>query len=59
MIGELGLSAVEIDVEADDDLMAEYGLRIPVVADHAGRELGWPFDLEELRRFAITEANAS
>lgn len=52
MISSLGLSAAKIDIEADDDLMAEYGLRIPVVADEAGRELGWPFDAEQVRDFA-------
>jgi len=51
LIGELGLIATEIDVEADDGLMAEYGLRIPVVADSSGRELGWPFDAEQLADF--------
>lgn len=56
MIGELGLSAAEIDVEASDDLMAEYGLRIPVIADAAGRELGWPFDAEQLRDFVSSNS---
>ena len=39
-----GLQAHQVDVEADDELMAQYGLRIPVLADGQGRELDWPFD---------------
>jgi hypothetical protein len=38
----------------DDDaaLEARYGERIPVLCDAAdGRELGWPFGPDELRRF--------
>ena len=49
LLAELGLQADPVDVEADDELMAVYGLRIPVLADAAGRELGWPFDGEQLR----------
>ena len=42
-------SAVEI---ADDlSLMECYGVRIPVVRDEKGRELGWPFDGTQLASF--------
>ena len=33
-----------VDIADDADLIRRYGVRIPVVADAAGRELGWPFD---------------
>ena len=33
-----------VDIADDPDLIKRYGVRIPVVADHAGHELGWPFD---------------
>ena len=46
-----GLSAVVVDVEADDQLMAIYGLRIPVLVLSDGRELGWPFDADQLDHF--------
>ncbi len=49
LLAKRGLQAHPIDVEADDDLMAIYGLRIPVLADAAGRELDWPFDGAQLR----------
>ena len=46
-----GLSAAVVDVEADDQLMAIYGLRIPVLVLPDGRELGWPFDADQLDHF--------
>lgn len=49
VLAELGWSATVVDVEADDELMAIYGLRIPVLADDRGRELDWPFDSEQVR----------
>lgn len=33
-----------VDIEEDLELIERYGIRIPVLADAAGRELGWPFD---------------
>lgn len=44
LLAAAGLEARHVDVEADDELMAQYGLRIPVLADGQGRELDWPFD---------------
>ena len=45
-----GYEVVEID--RDLDLIRRYGERIPVVAEPgAARELGWPFSLEQLRRW--------
>ena len=39
------------DIADDLDLMERYGVRIPVVRDGAGRELGWPFDGTQLEAF--------
>ena len=39
-----GIRFSPVDIEEDLDLIKRYGIRIPVVADAAGRELGWPFD---------------
>ena len=36
------------DIADDLSLLKRYGVRIPVVADHRGRELGWPFDYTQL-----------
>ena len=40
-----------IDIADDLQLMERYGVRIPVVKDAAGRELGWPFDGSQLGVF--------
>ncbi|MCZ6501812.1 MAG: glutaredoxin family protein [Gammaproteobacteria bacterium] len=40
----------EVDIALEEVLMAEYGLRIPVIAS-SGQEIGWPFSLEELSQF--------
>ncbi|MGS3184718.1 glutaredoxin family protein [Aeromonas taiwanensis] len=37
------------DILEDDAWLAAYRVRIPVLCDDAGRELGWPFTLAELR----------
>jgi len=50
LLGADGYGVVEID--GDLELIRRYGERIPVVAEPgAGRELGWPFSLEQLRRW--------
>ena len=38
----------KIDIAEDDALIEAYGERIPVVR-YAGRELGWPFGLLDVR----------
>ena len=40
-----------VDIADDLDLMERYGVRIPVVKDGAGRELGWPLMAHSLRAF--------
>lgn len=32
------------EIGDDDELVARYGIRIPVIAKEDGEELGWPFD---------------
>lgn len=49
---ELPVTVQSVEIADDEQLVARYGVRIPVVerlSDH--RELGWPFDGEGLRRF--------
>jgi len=37
------------DIAGDDELLARYGTRIPVIAEAVtGTELGWPFDQNTL-----------
>lgn len=40
------LELEKIDITRDKGLMVKYGLRIPVIADEEGREIGWPFDVD-------------
>ena len=48
---ESGLVFSKLDISESDELFARYGVRIPVLADAAGRELDWPFSGSELRAF--------
>ncbi len=42
----------EVDISESDDLMERYALRIPVIARvDNGREIGWPFDGQQLLQF--------
>lgn len=41
----------KVDISVSEDLFQRYGVRIPVLQDPAGRELGWPFSAAELRAF--------
>ena len=46
------MNLVIVDIADDDVLVSQYGVRIPVVAGMQGkRELGWPFDVDELTYF--------
>ena len=50
----MGLDIDSVDIADSELLLERYGIRIPVVAvidTAAGREIGWPFSLEELRAF--------
>ncbi|MDB3898376.1 glutaredoxin family protein [Gammaproteobacteria bacterium] len=39
----------EVDISTDEKLVELYGIRIPVVKNGAnGKEIGWPFGVEEL-----------
>jgi len=46
-----GLVFQAVDIADDLSLMEQYGVRIPVVKDASGRELGWPFDGTQLETF--------
>ncbi len=38
-------------IDEDEALEAEYGHRVPVLRDEAGRELDWPFDAAAVQDF--------
>ncbi len=40
------------DIALEDDLVARYGERIPVLCRSDGAELNWPFSLLDILRFA-------
>ncbi|EKE72173.1 glutaredoxin family protein [Gallaecimonas xiamenensis] len=45
------VQAALVDIVTDPQLVARYGERIPVLMNHQGQELGWPFDMELLNAF--------
>lgn len=45
-----GHSLLVVEVADDDRLLARYGERVPVLVGYA-RELCWPFDQAEVRRW--------
>ncbi len=48
----LGFPVAEVEIADDEGLMAQYGLRIPVLKrTDTEAELGWPFGSEEVRAF--------
>lgn len=50
LVEEVGLASQtrQCDIINDAEWLAAYLVRIPVLRDEAGRELGWPFTLAEL-----------
>jgi glutaredoxin len=49
---EKSLTLVEIEIADSEKLMAEYGIRIPVItAEKSEGDIGWPFSIEELTQF--------
>lgn len=43
---------VEVDISDSEQLMTDYGIRIPVLCcQESGAELGWPFGDEQLLQF--------
>ncbi len=45
----LAADARQCDIMDDEQWLATYRVRIPVLRDEVGRELGWPFTLAELQ----------
>jgi len=41
----------KVDISDSDALFERYGIRIPVLRDEQGRELGWPFTAAQLDAF--------
>ena len=50
-----GVDYDKVDIADSDTLFERYGLLIPVLQDSRGRELRWPFDIEDLRGFIAAD----
>ncbi len=49
---EMTLQWQTVDIATDAKLVERYGIRIPVLyRQDLERELGWPFDVGQIRRF--------
>ncbi|HHQ4533300.1 glutaredoxin family protein [Aeromonas veronii] len=57
LVEEAGLatSTRQCDIMDDEQWLAAYRVRIPVLRDEAGRELGWPFTLVDLKSWAARQ----
>jgi hypothetical protein len=54
LTNEFPLHLQEVDIADSDELLARYGVRIPVLMFIDGQEeLGWPFDGAQLRDFLL------
>jgi glutaredoxin len=49
---EKSLTLAEIEIADSEELMSEYGVRIPVItAEKSEGDISWPFTIEELTQF--------
>ncbi|WP_196140445.1 glutaredoxin family protein [Aliikangiella sp. G2MR2-5] len=46
------LTMLPVEIAGDEALVERYGVRIPVLAK-SDQELGWPFELEELKDWLL------
>ena len=46
-----GVAFQKVDISDSDALFERYGVRIPVLRDDRGGELGWPFTAAQLETF--------
>lgn len=44
-----------VNISDDEALMAEYGIRIPVVKNARGEEKGWPFSIGQIKRLVAAD----
>jgi len=48
LLPPLGIDVLKVDIAADDKLVEQYGMLIPLMRNEKGQELGWPFDESQL-----------
>ena len=52
LLGDSSFRLEAVDIADSDDLMTRYGIRIPVLRrPDIDKELGWPFDQQQLSAF--------
>ena len=59
LLAEMGFELKKIEISESEELVDRYGIRIPVIGlpenlpeeNRESVELGWPFDLDQLRQF--------
>ena len=52
VLDALAISYTVVDIALDDELVARFGVRIPVlVKDTVNTDLGWPFDAAAVNLF--------
>ncbi|RJG48146.1 glutaredoxin family protein [Motilimonas pumila] len=51
LLAQIGVEYRVVDIALDDDLVARFGVRIPVIVKSNGEELGWPFSAESIAIF--------
>ncbi|WP_246164695.1 glutaredoxin family protein [Litorivicinus lipolyticus] len=53
VLDHVGLAYSAVDIATSSDLMAAYGVRIPVIRV-GERELGWPFDPNQVQAWLMS-----
>lgn len=52
LLQALSIRVETVEIADDEQLLARYGVRIPVLHDvHTDRELDWPFDLARVQHW--------
>lgn len=60
LLESLELELEECDIANSDQLMAAYGLRIPVLQlENATRDLSWPFNQEDCKAYLAEASSGS
>ena len=60
LLCEMGVAVQRINIDRDAALRAQYDLLVPVLFDAKGdRELPYPFDAEDVRRFMAAAAGSA
>jgi len=50
-LNQLAVAFTTVDIIDSSELVDRYGTTIPVVAKNDGREINWPFDIQQLANF--------